>query len=35
LDVFGAKPMDAEQINLISQRLEDLARRSAELRRYL
>jgi hypothetical protein len=28
-------PMEAEQLNLISNRLDDLAQRGAELRRYL
>jgi hypothetical protein len=29
------KPMEAEQLNTISTQLQDLASRSAELRRYL
>jgi hypothetical protein len=33
--VFESTTMDAEQINSISYKLDDIAQRAAELRRYL
>jgi len=32
---FSSTPMEAEQLNAIARRLQDLSRRNAELRRYL